>query len=95
MLPSQPGSVLCEGVGAQGSELIVESVTTFTTTYSTTAGALLLFLGPEETALNIAFLLVHGGRSANKIRTRLEGSGKKTSTLVLTDILELPSSGCN
>ena len=27
---------------------------------------------PEETALNIAFLLLHGGRSADKIRTRLE-----------------------
>ena len=27
---------------------------------------------PKETALNIAFLLLHGGRSADKIRTRLE-----------------------
>ena len=27
---------------------------------------------PEETALNIAFLLLHRGRPANKIRTRLE-----------------------
>ena len=33
--------------------------------------------GQEETALNIAFLLVHGGRSANKIRTRLEGQREK------------------
>ena len=32
---------------------------------------------PEETALNIAFLLLHGGRSADKIRTRLEGQPER------------------
>ena len=32
---------------------------------------------PEETALNIAFLLLHGHRSANKIRTRLEGQQER------------------
>ena len=32
---------------------------------------------PEETALNIAFLLLHGGRSANKIGTRLEGQWER------------------
>ena len=32
---------------------------------------------PEETALNIAFLLLHGGRSADKIRTRLEGQRER------------------
>ena len=28
---------------------------------------------PKETALNIAFLLLHGGRSADKMGTRLQG----------------------
>ena len=32
---------------------------------------------PEETALNIAFLLLHGGRSADKIGTRLEGQRER------------------
>ena len=31
----------------------------------------------EETALNIAFLLLQGGRSANKIRTRLNGQRER------------------
>ena len=32
---------------------------------------------PEETALNIAFLLLHGGRSADKTGTRLEGQQER------------------
>ena len=32
---------------------------------------------PKETALNIAFLLLHGGRSADKIRTKLEGQKER------------------
>ena len=32
---------------------------------------------PEETALNTAFLLLHAGRSADKIRTRLEGQSER------------------
>ena len=34
-------------------------------------------LNTEETALNIAFLLLHGGRSADKIRARLEGQWER------------------
>ena len=43
----------------------------------TTAGTLPLCPEPEETALNIAFLLLHGGSSADKIRTRLEGQWER------------------
>ena len=32
---------------------------------------------PKETALNIAFLLLHGGRSADKIGTRVEGQRER------------------
>ena len=32
---------------------------------------------PEETALNIAFLLLHGSKSADKIGTRLEGKWER------------------
>ena len=32
---------------------------------------------PEQTALNIAFLLLHGGRFADIIRTRLEGQQER------------------
>ena len=50
---------------------------------------------PEETALNIVFLLLHDGRYVDKIEPDLRGNRKETSTLVLADILELPSSGYN
>ena len=43
----------------------------------TTAGAPHCAWNPEETALNIAFLLLHGGRSADKTGTRLEGQQER------------------
>ena len=42
-----------------------------------TAGAPHCAWNPEETALNIAFLLLHGGRYADKIGTRLEGQRER------------------
>ena len=44
----------------------------------TTAGGPQCAWNPEETALNIAFLLLHGGRSADKMGTRLEGQRERT-----------------
>ena len=52
-------------------------------------------MNTEETALTIAFLLLQGGRLLVKSETDLRGNGKGTSTLVLLDIWELHSSGCN
>ena len=43
----------------------------------TTAGPPHCAWNPKETALNIAFLLLHGGRSADKIGTRVEGQWKR------------------
>ena len=92
--PVSQGSVLCEwGAGALGIWVGSESVTTFRT--ASKSGVCYCAWNSEETAMNTAFLLLHAGRSADKIGTRLEGNGKETSTLVHADIWELPSSGHN
>ena len=80
MLSSHPRSVLCEwGAGALWI-LSWEWVSHHL--QDCLLGSLQLGLphcawNPEETALNIAFLLLHGGRSANKIRNRLEGQRER------------------
>ena len=92
--PVSQGSVLCEwGAGALGIWVGSESVTTFRT--ASKSGVCYCAWNSEETAMNTAFLLLHAGRSADKIGTRLEGNGKETSTLVHADIWELPGIGCN
>ena len=76
MLSSHPGSVLCEW-GAVALEILSWDWVSHHQ-QDCLLGSLELRLphcawNPEETALNIAFLLLHAGRSADKIRTRLEG----------------------
>ena len=80
MLSSQPRSVLCEWGTRTLWILSWEWVSHHL--QDCLLGSLQLGLphcawNPEETALNIAFLLLHGGRSANKIRTRLEGQQER------------------
>ena len=73
--PVRQGSVLCEGrTGALG---ILSCGWVSHHLHDCLLGSPLLWLShcawnTEETALNIAFLLLHGGRSADNIGTRLE-----------------------
>ena len=75
MLSSHPRSVLCEwGAGALGilSWEWVSHHLQDCLLGSLQQGLPHCAWNPKETSLNIAFLLLHGGRSADKIRTRLE-----------------------
>ena len=78
--PGSQGSVFCEwGAGALwilSWEWVSHQL------YDYLLGSLQLGLShctwnPEETALNVAFLLLHGGRSADEIGTRLEGQWER------------------
>ena len=74
--PDNQGSVLCEG--GSGALWILSREWVSHHLHDCLLGSLQLglphcALNTEETALNIASLLLHGGRSADKIGARLEG----------------------
>ena len=56
----------------------------------TTAWVFPLFLEHGRDSLEYCFLLLHGGRSADEIKTRLEGQRKGASTLLLCRHLRAP-----